>query len=259
MTTISRHWRTLNHAIELDPSYTWPYIQRGETYRLRKYSPQALADLNHAIELDPSSAQAYNFRSRIYEDLQDYQRALQDCNSAMVFDSQYASPYHRRGYIYLWQRNLSQAKVDFISGWQLDPTDMNDGWMIEFVNMCQMKPSLAMVERLETLAAGDPESHYAYICKGVSHFLYGEFEIAIKDLEQASKQNPDSEDAYFWISIAYASLGQDNEAKAALDRALELGLPPILLTPLRWFEHDRPKFYTKYAKSLLIGFDLTPE
>src|SRR5207302_1010717 len=151
--------------------------------------------------------------------------------------------YHRRGYIYLWKKDLSQAKADFMRGWQLDPTDMNYGWMIEFVDMCQKKPGSAMIERLETIAERDPESHYAFICKGVAHLLYGEFEVALKDLEQASKQNPDSEDAYFWISIAYASLGQDNEAKAAIDRALELDLPPILLAPLRWFERDRHEFY----------------
>lgn len=159
----------------------------------------------------------------------------------------------------MWLRDLLQAKADFMRGWQLDPTDINDGWMIEFVDMCQMKPGLATIEQLKTLAAANPESHFAYLCKGVTHLLLGEFENAIQDFEQASNRSSDSEDAYFWASIAYASLGQDFEAKAALDRSLELGLPPILLSPLRWFEQDRPEFYAQYAKPLLIGFGLTHE
>ena len=143
-----------------------------------------------------------------------------------------------------------------MQSWQLDPTDMNYGWMIEFVDMCQKKPSLAMIERLETLAERNPESHYAYICKGVAHLLCREFEKALKELEQASKLDPDSEDAYFWISIAYASLGQDDEAKAAIDRSLELKLPPVLLTPLRWLGEDRQDFYEKYVEPLLTSYNV---
>jgi hypothetical protein len=32
---------------------------------------------------------------------------------------------------------------------------------------------------------------------------------------------------------------------------LELDLPPLLLSPLRWIEQDRPDFYRKYTAPLL--------
>ena len=48
-----------------------------------------------------------------------------------------------------------------------------------------------------------------------------------------------------------ASLGRDEEAIAAIEKSLELDLPPALLAPLRWFEQDRPEFYEKHASPLL--------
>jgi len=64
------------------------------------------------------------------------------------------------------------------------------------------------------------------------------------------------EDIFFWKGIVHAYLGKDNEAIAAIEKSLELGLPPLLLSPLRWLEQDRPDFYRKYAASLLARFEM---
>jgi hypothetical protein len=56
--------------------------------------------------------------------------------------------------------------------------------------------------------------------------------------------------------MTYASLGRDEEATTAIEKALELELPPILLTPLRWFEQDKPDFYQKYVVPLMARYDL---
>ena len=43
---------------------------------------------------------------------------------------------------------------------------------------------------------------------------------------------------------------------AAVEKALEVELPPVLLTPLRWFEEDRPDFYQKHVVPLMARYDL---
>ena len=55
--------------------------------------------------------------------------------------------------------------------------------------------------------------------------------------------------------MACATLGRNKEAIAAIEKALELGLPPVLLAPLCWFEQERPKFFEKYANPLLARFE----
>ena len=87
-------------------------------------------------------------------------------------------------------------------------------------------------------------------------WLRRDFEGALKELEQAIQMAPEEWDAYFWKGLTYASLGHDEEALAAVERSLELELPPILLTPLRWFEQDRPDFYQKYVVPLMARYDL---
>ena len=52
------------------------------------------------------------------------------------------------------------------------------------------------------------------------------------------------------LVLSHIFLGKDIEAIAAIEKSLELVLPPILLTPLRWFEQDRPDFYQQYAGNL---------
>ena len=50
--------------------------------------------------------------------------------------------------------------------------------------------------------------------------------------------------------------GQDDDARAAIEKSLELDLPPLLLSLLRWTEQDRPDFYQKYAMPLLARFEM---
>lgn len=40
----------------------------------------------------------------------------------------------------------------------------------------------------------------------------------------------------------------------AVEKALEVGLPPVLLTPLYWLEKDFPDFYEKHAAPLLARY-----
>lgn len=48
-----------------------------------------------------------------------------------------------------------------------------------------------------------------------------------------------------------AALRRDEDAKAAVEKSLEVDMPPVLLAPLRWFEQDRPDYYEHYVVPLL--------
>jgi hypothetical protein len=87
-------------------------------------------------------------------------------------------------------------------------------------------------------------------------WLRGHFDESLILLDQAILLRPATWDLYFWKGMVYASLMQDEAATAAVEQSLELKLPPILLTPLRWFEQDRPDFYQKYVVPLMVRYDL---
>jgi tetratricopeptide (TPR) repeat protein len=139
---------------------------------------------------------------------------------------------------------------------QYPDTNVNYGWMTEWANMCQEKPGLETAERLEAIAAVDPDNYVAYVCRGVALLIRTSFEEAASELNRAIPLDPDSQDIFFWKGMVHAYLGQDDEAIAAIEKSLELDLPPILLSPLRWIEQDRSAFYQKYAAPLLARLEV---
>ena len=87
-------------------------------------------------------------------------------------------------------------------------------------------------------------------------WLRGNCEEALGGLEHAFQRMHDEWGPYFWKGMVCASLGRDEEAMAAIEKALEVELPPVLLTPLRWFEEDRPDFYQKHVVPLMARYNL---
>ena len=42
----------------------------------------------------------------------------------------------------------------------------------------------------------------------------------------------------------------------AIERALEMDMPPVLLIPLYWLEQDVPDMFERFAKPLLKKYDM---
>ena len=55
---------------------------------------------------------------------------------------------------------------------------------------------------------------------------------------------------YVYIQLMNC-LEREEEAMEAVEKALEEGMPPVLLAPLCWFKQKRPDFYEKYVVPLL--------
>jgi hypothetical protein len=57
-------------------------------------------------------------------------------------------------------------------------------------------------------------------------------------------------DAFFWRGLIRAASGQV-EGMQEVERALQLGMFPVLLAPLNWLEQDSPDFYATHVLPLL--------
>ncbi len=230
----------------LDPR---PYAERGAVYYQLKEYRVVIQDCNAALALDPGYVWAYCYRSLAYNRLGEYQLALHDGTHAIELDNILAYAYACRGQAYLRLSDQQQALADFIKAWELDSTRLSYGWLIEWSKMCLPHPDPAIAERLEALAARDPTHHLAYVCRAVAHWLHENFEAALKELQQAPPPEPNDEAFSFWRGMICVSLERDDEALAALEHVLHL--PPVLLTPLSWIQHQRPDFYAQKVIPLL--------
>jgi tetratricopeptide (TPR) repeat protein len=248
----------LSTAIELASQEAEFYRDRGFAYTKLKEYQSAIEDYNRAIELDPKQAWAYDSRGDAYYALEKYERAIEDYTRAIELDSDNPAFYYARAYAYLWLKDLQQAKADFTRCLELDTSRVQTHLMDTWVGMCQERPDMEMVQRLEEIITATPDTqrYGTRVCRGVSLWGQGSFEQALIEVEQSISLDPAIKDAYFWKGVICASLRRDEEAIAAIARALELKLPPVLLTPLRWLDEDRQDFCEKHVEPLLTRYNV---
>jgi tetratricopeptide (TPR) repeat protein len=257
------------HGLQLAPRYPDPHLGRGRVYwRLKDYQ-QALPHIDHALQLDRRLWPAYHTRAHIYLELKTYRKALTEWDRVLE-----VAPGHPvtgaikfcQGCAHLWLKDLLQAIICFTRSYELAPTEDHFLWAREWTMMCQAYPGLETRQHLEAIAQGD---HYtAYVCRGVFLWLQKDFEQALTELQHAiSFYDGDWSTTYwadrwqawdvpFWRGMTYLALDLEEEARMAIEQALTLQMPPILLKPLCWFEQERPKLYEKLVKPLLATYDV---
>jgi tetratricopeptide (TPR) repeat protein len=72
----------LTRAIQINPSFSQAYNNRGVVYQAKGYYDQAISDYSKAIELDSNYAQAYNNRAISYYFRKNYSKAWEDIRKA---------------------------------------------------------------------------------------------------------------------------------------------------------------------------------
>ncbi len=247
-----------DRAIELDPKYASAYYNRGNAYSDLKEYRRAIADYDRAIELDPKYARAYFNRGNAYSDLKEYRQAIEDYDRAIDLDPKFAGAYYNRGLAFLFLKNTEQARADYARCWELDPTNVNAAWMAEWAGMGKERSGAELAKRLEDFTIVDSQQYVAHVCKGVALGLFGKLKEGLALLEQAISLKPEEWDAYFWKGMlcAYYYRGRNLVAMESLEMALEMDLPPVLLTPLYWLEKDDPGFFKKYAAPFLVRYEI---
>lgn len=267
-----------DHGLRLAPSHPHLYMGRGLAYRRLKLYQEALSDFNHAIQLGYRDFIICLHRANVYVELKEYEKAFSDWNHflevAPAEHYQRGLVYFRQGCFYLRFSKLHDAMSCFTYSYEHILRQSEYSWAHDMFlwtkiwsTMCQAYPHLDEIQQLHSIAEGN---HYiAYTSQGVLLWLQGKFREALTKLQYATTLHLHENwyryqweiywrewDALFWLGMTYFMLNQEEEARVAIEQALALEMPPILLRPLRWFEHDRPKVYEQFIKPLLNAYDL---
>lgn len=114
-----------NKTIEINPKFSWPYLNRALVYRRLDKNEEALVDYNKAIELDPNYADAYNSRAWMYCQQKKFETALVDADKAIELKPNEANFYDTRATAYAGLKRYKDALADLNTAIKLSP----EGWL----------------------------------------------------------------------------------------------------------------------------------
>jgi TolB-like protein/class 3 adenylate cyclase len=174
-------------AIELDPRYALAYVGLGWTYR---------ASAGHGWTEFPDQAleKAHEFAQKAL--------SLKESSAA-----------HRLlGYVYLIWEKYDQASLEIRRAIELNPNDWDSRAIQGSIMLYTGRPDEAL-RALETASrfnpAMDPDRVFEL---GLAYYLKGQYDEAIKILEQNLARNPDHGISRIPLSAAFAKAGRSEDA-----------------------------------------------
>jgi tetratricopeptide (TPR) repeat protein len=201
------------------------WYNRALTYRLSHLgsNQQALADYTRAIELDPTFAWALINRGNVYIDLKEYELALRDYDAALAL-GEIPRAYVGRGEACSGLKRYDEAEAALKKAIDLLPNyNVAYGTLAE-VYLAQSKYSDAIVAANRTLALSTVAGDKAYSLekRGRAYYGLGDYERAIQDFNQEIALRPVAL-SYYYRGIAYQAAGQKELAIKDLEFFLAQG------------------------------------
>ena len=114
-----------NKTIEINPKFSWPYMNRALAYGRLKRWDEAIADYGRAIELDQNYASAYNGRAWSYCQIGKFEEALVDADKALKLKPNEANFFDTRASAYEGLKRYAEALADLDKAIKLLP----EGWL----------------------------------------------------------------------------------------------------------------------------------
>jgi len=219
------------HVLKYYKNTTLPYGNRANYYRDNKMYKEAIADYNTTISMKDQQPQAYNSRARLYFDLargrDSLMLALNDYNKAIEYDPKDGEFRVNRGATYARLGNIEKAIEDLNEGLKLKP-DHAVGYLnrsIMFHNLGKVDLALKDIESYLKL---NPYNGDLWYEKGRALRLLGRSEEAIPAYTEALKHQSGNHGLFYYErSRTYFGLNKMNEAKADLQKAIEMNFQAI--------------------------------
>ena len=212
-----------NHAIYLEPTFTYAYENRADTYQKIAEYDEAIADYNRTIASAPNNSIAYCNRGCSYEKKGDYDQALLDCNKAILLSPKLADTYYVRGDVYRAKGQDDKAIEDYDQGIRLKPNIIGAYYTRGNAYYRKGEYDKAIADFNQEILL-NPKAAGAYNNRGVAYEAKGEYDKAIADFNETILLNPK-------LPGGYDSRGYAYERRCEYDKAIADFNQSILLNP----------------------------
>lgn len=242
----------LRHA----PYYVSAYNNLGNAYEALSQYEKSVAQYQRALHIDPDNATLHYNLGGVYHTLGCLPLAEGALSTAITLDPEFGGSYFNRANVLSRLGRHQEARIDYNQALELSPHDSNTAWTVAWANFDKVALTEAEVADLVRISLLDPAHYTSACCLAVIALSRSDTSSALNHLEQATRLEPKQWDPHFWVGMAAAMTGETEVAHHAIEYALELGLPPLLLTPLFWLKDTHADFFEQYAKGLLQRFSI---
>lgn len=177
----------------------------------------------------------------------------------------------------LWQRDFGEAHYLFDVDHQDREGEAPLSWVLtEWCAICAASsPSAYLTSILDEMDEGEdplqykeelfsfdygayPDEAFHHLVAALFAYIRGSFEESLELLEECKAPERDLPTwvVPFWKSMANLALGLHADALKWLRHALTAEIPPLLLLPLRWHEHDPSDVFEQDMHPLFDNFGL---
>jgi Tfp pilus assembly protein PilF len=156
------------------------------------------------------------------------------------------------GNLYYQKGDLPTAESEFLKAVEIDSTYVNSLYGLALVYVQQQRYDQAIVYAAKDLAL-DPKNHNAYVTLGIAYAGLGDLEQAERSFKQALSIAPGSKEAWNNLGIVYSRQGSWNQAVEAYSRTVALdpgGLETMMSLALACEKADPVRAITEWRMFL---------
>lgn len=246
----------LDQVLPLERDNAHIYYCRGNTrYELRDYRGAA-AEYLWALRQAPYFAEAAANLGNAYHNLKQYEKSLLAHKRAAHLAPNDGDIFYNCANTLAAVGRLSEAALAFSTSIQLKPT-FASGYLNRGNTLSRLgRHEEALADYRQAVTLSPDDSNIAWTVAWAHFGKEALTETVVQELGCISCLAPDEWDPHFWTGVVAALQGELQAAQQAIEKALEVGLPPLLLAPLYWLKLTRADFFEQYACGLLQRFGI---
>ena len=218
-------------ALRLEPSHmrnALLFFNLGTIQRRMGKNDDAVESYSLALNLTPYSVTMLLNRASLYLEMDYLDKAYVDYCNVIDLDDKNQEALRFRAYIYMRRRQYQDARNDYQRLLEAIPGEKTARIGMAMANQ-KLNRHRESLEEFNRLIVDYPKDASLLKARAELEIVMNSLEMALLDLENAAKLDPNDADIYIMCGEIYLAQGKKREAYAAFEKAIELGVPRPLL------------------------------
>lgn len=232
-TDLAEQW--FREAMRVEPaqrSNAMIYYQIAQMYKYKGRNEKALEYYTMGLNTAPHNVTLRMARGGLYLLMGNLNKALVDYSDVLDWNEDQKDALFMRAYIYKEKHLYKEARADYETLLELDPANEEARIGLVIVNENDNRPREAM-EQINAMIIQTPDHAVLFAIRAGMEQARKQYEAAEDDFTTAIELDPGNVDYFINRASLYIETKREKEARADLDKAMELGANPDDVASLR--------------------------